>query len=761
MVKKRIELVASKVGKPLSCDESTFTCSRLDFARVCVELDAGTPFVHNFDIITPLSTEPQHIEVEYEWKPTRCASCNLFGHSCKMVEKVEPVKVPIDGGALEGTLLGEGCQRDINEKEKIVDLSNMCENKQNPTDTESSSAYTQRGKAKKGTNSQHNAGPTTVQPVKENRAKGKEVIVDTGHDLELVELDDVALKDVVRPHGHETQRCTGNKVAFFQSQNITGEGDTSSGDSPVVDTNETSENSSLAYTKVKKKKGGKKKGKEVLHENVEKVHRGLNLTGWNFFSNGTSGNTTRIIIGWDSTECNVHCIHSAQQWMTCEVRILNSNMRLTVTFVYGMNTPADRQDLWAYLCRHSFGQGQRSWLLMGDFNATLKASDSKGGDVRWAGHKNDFGYCLLAAQLHSISYSGLRYTWHNGQDHQNMILKKLDWVLGPPEMHEIWDKIKCKPQMDRADTTKWKGHSKGRFSIASAWNHIRKKKPLNIIASLAWFPDHVPRISFIFWLATRGRLATMDKPHVSNMISSNLCVLCGERPETHAHLFFQCSYSSRVWTAIISKVGIAIPPMRWDCLLQWAASHFHHKGKFDHMMVRHAITSSVYFLWQERNARVFNNKHKEAATIAKEAMMQLRILLLHFKKAIPSVGGKSGGLFLFLVGFFSEIFIWGRGIAEDYLLGWGVSSARFGRFLAGPSGLSLGPEPRLSFVLVFVIWSLSRRGARRSLIANRLTGSIPREFGSIATLESLTLEDNLLGGSLHPDLGNLRSLKRL
>ncbi|KAJ6371997.1 hypothetical protein OIU77_002337 [Salix suchowensis] len=102
------------------------------------------------------------------------------------------------------------------------------------------------------------------------------------------------------------------------------------------------------------------------------------------------------------------------------------------------------------------------------------------------------------------------------------------------------------------------------------------------------------------------------------------CVFCGS-----------CSYSSRVWNAIISKVGIAIPPMRWDCLLQWVASNFHHKGKFDHMMVRQAITSSVYFLWQERNARVFNNKHKEAATISKEAMMQLRILLLHYKKPIP------------------------------------------------------------------------------------------------------------------------------
>ncbi|KAF9676417.1 hypothetical protein SADUNF_Sadunf09G0136400 [Salix dunnii] len=56
-----LSLVASKVGKPLSCDESTYTCSRLDFARVCVEIDAGMPFIHNFEIITPLSPEPLHI----------------------------------------------------------------------------------------------------------------------------------------------------------------------------------------------------------------------------------------------------------------------------------------------------------------------------------------------------------------------------------------------------------------------------------------------------------------------------------------------------------------------------------------------------------------------------------------------------------------------------------------------------------------------------------------------------------------------------
>ncbi|KAM7498587.1 hypothetical protein LguiA_023001 [Lonicera macranthoides] len=48
-----------------------------------------------------------------------------------------------------------------------------------------------------------------------------------------------------------------------------------------------------------------------------------------------------------------------------------------------------------------------------------------------------------------------------------------------------------------------------------------------------------------------------------------------------------------------------------------------------------------------------------------------------------------------------------------------------------------------------------------SLLGNRLSGSIPRELGRIATLKRLVLEDNQLGGPLPPDLGSLRSLERL
>ena len=80
--KQGLSLAASMVGHPLSCDELTYGCTRLEYARLCVEVDAALPFVHSFEIDSPLSTAPITVTVEYEWKPQRCEKCKVFGHSC-------------------------------------------------------------------------------------------------------------------------------------------------------------------------------------------------------------------------------------------------------------------------------------------------------------------------------------------------------------------------------------------------------------------------------------------------------------------------------------------------------------------------------------------------------------------------------------------------------------------------------------------------------------------------------------------------------
>ncbi|KAJ6345259.1 hypothetical protein OIU78_008016 [Salix suchowensis] len=85
--KKGLSLAASMVGKPIACDEATMQCSRLEFARVCIEIDAEEPIVHQFPVVSSLSEEPVTVHVSYEWKPARCATCKVFGHSCKSTGK--------------------------------------------------------------------------------------------------------------------------------------------------------------------------------------------------------------------------------------------------------------------------------------------------------------------------------------------------------------------------------------------------------------------------------------------------------------------------------------------------------------------------------------------------------------------------------------------------------------------------------------------------------------------------------------------------
>jgi hypothetical protein len=69
------------VCQPLSCDELKLGYKRLDYTRLCVEIDASLPFVHKFEL--EFSNTIREVHVNYEWKPKRCEKFNVFGHSCQ------------------------------------------------------------------------------------------------------------------------------------------------------------------------------------------------------------------------------------------------------------------------------------------------------------------------------------------------------------------------------------------------------------------------------------------------------------------------------------------------------------------------------------------------------------------------------------------------------------------------------------------------------------------------------------------------------
>ncbi|KAJ0008203.1 hypothetical protein Pint_30736 [Pistacia integerrima] len=142
-----------------------------------------------------------------------------------------------------------------------------------------------------------------------------------------------------------------------------------------------------------------------------------------------------------------------------------------------------------------------------------------------------------------------------------------DFPSGSSDLQHIWDSITEQPSASHPDHIVWKGHPSGRFSIDSAWNVLRDKRDVNSIHHLLWFPGHIPRHSFILWLASLGRLHTMDRLSSHGVITSSRCVLCRSATETHDHLFFKCDFSSYVWQEVTTRTLSTWPTLSWLPLL--------------------------------------------------------------------------------------------------------------------------------------------------------------------------------------------------
>jgi hypothetical protein len=190
------------------------------------------------------------------------------------------------------------------------------------------------------------------------------------------------------------------------------------------------------------------------------------------------------------------------------------------------------------------------------------------------------------------------------------------------ELYPIWNSITFNPHPTREDQWLWTGHHSGTFNIHSAWDMLRDKKPTDCMHHLLWFKGHIPRHAFILWLASLGRLRTMDRLHGAVMNSQ--CVLCDQHDETHGHLFFECTYTKSVWETVCNRVKVFWPITPWRNLLQWAASHYTKKNNMDHIIARLLLSATVYFLWHERNNRVFNNNAQAHHTTAEAIFQQIR-----------------------------------------------------------------------------------------------------------------------------------------
>ncbi|KAK2649163.1 hypothetical protein Ddye_016652 [Dipteronia dyeriana] len=103
---------------------------------------------------------------------------------------------------------------------------------------------------------------------------------------------------------------------------------------------------------------------------------------------------------------------------------------------------------------------------------------------------------------------------------------------------------------------------------------LRTPHPLVSCYKIVWFPQNIPRMGFVLWLAIKGRLSTLDRVQRYDPQVVTTCVLCNSQAETHAHLFFECFYSKAIWTQLLNKCGCLGIHLSWNDLIDWVSVHW-------------------------------------------------------------------------------------------------------------------------------------------------------------------------------------------
>ncbi|GKA95055.1 sodium/hydrogen exchanger 6 [Tanacetum coccineum] len=156
------------------------------------------------------------------------------------------------------------------------------------------------------------------------------------------------------------------------------------------------------------------------------------------------------------------------------------------------------------------------------------------------------------------------------------------------------------------------------FSVACAWDTIR------------------PRVA-IQKLKTQHRLRQWD---VGPSIDLNLlrCLLCDLVPDSHDHLFFECSFSSQVWSKVRGLCGMDVIPPRLIDVLAFVIPIY--KGRTAvSILCRIVVAANSYYIWLERNGRLFK-KTSSPDQIADVIISMVRLKLVTFKFKKIYVGSR-------------------------------------------------------------------------------------------------------------------------
>ena len=113
-----------------------------------------------------------------------------------------------------------------------------------------------------------------------------------------------------------------------------------------------------------------------------------------------------------------------------------------------------------------------------------------------------------------------------------------------------------------------------------------------------------------------------------------VCSLCKKNSDSHDHLFFECEFSNQLWKNLQLKLGIKGNEQSWERTVNKLAEMYN-GNSIGSVLRRISLAACVYFIWQERNFRLFRGISRKWEEVLKIVIDTIRMRMsLHYKPSL-------------------------------------------------------------------------------------------------------------------------------
>ncbi|GJW18617.1 putative reverse transcriptase domain, reverse transcriptase zinc-binding domain protein [Tanacetum coccineum] len=218
--------------------------------------------------------------------------------------------------------------------------------------------------------------------------------------------------------------------------------------------------------------------------------------------------------------------------------------------------------------------------------------------------------------INHLSPKDIAREGHNLQSHVAALVSNggwswpQQWLLKSPNLNLV-----IAPNLDTnsCDSYFWCDSNENQvaFSVKCVWESIRPRGNEVPWFNTVWFSHCIPRHAFHLWLVMRNILRTQDKLRLWDIgdnadLSLLKCPLCESIPDSHNYLFFECNFSIHAWVSIRHLADMDGVPPSINAIMSYLQP-FAKSRKAKSVIAKLLVAVASYFIWNERNNRLFKN----------------------------------------------------------------------------------------------------------------------------------------------------------